>query len=292
MTINQFLRQCSRLTLISLTFLALFSQSIDAFTVKKSNKTNTTDSTSNQSIKQKSLPPIIESKPIVDQSIIETIGTIHSFECQISVDQHSFIDRGLIHITFASANSNRATVKFEPESIELNEQQLIDLQQTIARNGLYRIRVRAATNQSNEENGWIVASTRACSLISSAFHDQITLHFDINGRLIAVNLNTPIAQCSNEKSSAVKQATLLSKGAISLGRSGIKPQNVRARLQPGEMSPNSVANESTKKEEEQSFFAKYWMYIVPFMVFVLVQAFLAPENKQGQTQAAAAAPAR
>ena len=124
------------------------------------------------------------------------------------------------------------------------------------------------------------------------------LHFDIHGHLLSISHSTPITHCPPSLPSPIP-STFVSKAKLSFGRTGEKPSNVRLRLQPGEAGApvTGPAGEGGEGAQEQSFFAKYWMYIVPFGAFMLLQGLIAPaEKKEGEGGApragGAAAPAR
>lgn len=276
--------------IVLVTLMAFIIQSTNAFTVKKTAKSASNEASTEQVTTQHSTyqptahqTPPIKTKLVSEPSVsIEPLGTIHSFISQISLDEETWVDRGSIDVVFATAGNNRATVSFTPDTLNLTESQLSSLSQVVVNNGLYRIRVKPADDSSAD---WIVSSTRACALVASAYHDQLTMHFDIYGNLVTVNLRTPILTCNNEKVSTSKPASIRSKGAVSLGRSGALPHNVRVKLESSEVPFNAEA-EAAKKEEEQTFWQKYWMYIVPFGVFVLVQLVMAPPEAKAGAPAA------
>ena len=197
----------------------------------------------------------------------------------------SWTERGTVEVTFGSGNSQRAAVKLSELTLSDAEQQ--QLLRLAASNGYYRVRVPASHSRAagKETTTAVLASNRACALVASALHESLVLHFDIHGSLLSVTYTNPIPTCPASPPATLPSTTFTSRAKLSFGRTAERPQNIRVRPQPGEAGtaqPTEGGGEGKGGGgEEQSFFMKYWMYIVPFGLFVLLQAFMAgPEKGQ------------
>ena len=196
--------------------------------------------------------------------------------------------RGDVDISFSSSASSGSGqrgggVRFSSE--ELSGDDRLRLQRLVDSDGFYRVRVNTGTASSPR---YVLASVRACALAASALHQHFLFHFDIHGRLLAIQLSTPITACSQPQPAASSPlpAAFTSKAKLSFGRTGEKPANIRLRLQPGEQPSareGGAAGAEGSKEEEKTFFQKYWIYIVPLGGFMLLQAFMGAmgEKKDG-----------
>ncbi|TSQ23991.1 ER membrane protein complex subunit 10 [Bagarius yarrelli] len=156
----------------------------------------------------------------------------HSFQVD---DAPRFRSRGTIQL---KAGRENGVILSQTELSEKDRRLLKDV---AAVDGLYRIRVPRVSPQSDRQtDGYLSAFVRACSLVESHLSDVITLHTDVSGSLIGVSIVTVPGVCQGPET------------ALFI-----------ARLEQEQ-------DKKGKPQEQKSFFAKYWMYIVPLVLFLMM----------------------
>ncbi|XP_078126198.1 ER membrane protein complex subunit 10 isoform X1 [Sander vitreus] len=155
---------------------------------------------------------------------------------------------------------------------QLSEEDRTKLKEVAAVDGLYRVRVPRVFLQADRQTerqmeGYLTAFVRACAMVESHLSDVISLHTDVSGYLIGVSIVTLPGACrgievEDEVDLEVFNTTL----------SIMAPVNA-----PGPETAlflERMEMESEKKgknpQEQKSFFAKYWMYIVPLVLFLMM----------------------
>lgn len=139
----------------------------------------------------------------------------------------------------------------------------------------YRVRFVPVGAEAAVNAPVVSASVKACALATSGFRELMTFHTDVYGQLQSVSYDTPIRVCPDAgvKTKALKKSkvSFRSKGKVSLGRNGERPLNVRS-------ISNVRAEKAKPKPVEKSFWAKYWMYILPLVLFMLFSGGPEPEG--------------
>ncbi|XP_041813121.1 ER membrane protein complex subunit 10 isoform X1 [Chelmon rostratus] len=155
---------------------------------------------------------------------------------------------------------------------QLSEEDRTKLKEVAAVDGLYRIRVPRVSLQTDRQTerqmeGYLTAFVRACAMVESHLSDVITLHSDVSGYLIGVSIVTIPGAC---RGTEVEDEVDLEVFNTTL--SVMAPINA-----PGPETAlflERMEQESEKKgknpQEQKSFFAKYWMYIVPLVLFLMM----------------------
>ncbi|KAM6904689.1 ER membrane protein complex subunit 10 [Xenentodon cancila] len=154
---------------------------------------------------------------------------------------------------------------------QLSEEDRTKLKEVAAVDGLYKIRVPRVFLQADRQTEWqmeghLTAFVRACAMVESHLSDVITLHTDVSGYLIGVSIVTLPGAC---RGTEVEDEVDLEVFNTTL--SIMAPVNA-----PGPETALFIERmeESEKKgknpQEQKSFFAKYWMYIVPLVLFLMM----------------------
>jgi len=215
----------------------------------------------------------------------------------------SFVHRNNVMLDFATTPP---TVSFRPNVVTLTDSHLRDLQDAIVRDGRYYVRLRGPLQQTSSSTpelesadlGPVVqTSIPAFLLVLSTYAEKLNFEVDTLGRVIAMysedmalplftrersqeQIDAYVSVCPDPRGSEMRQAldTLLKKGAsihskakISFGKVGEKPRLLRSATQK-----EGAATE----EDNRSFLQKYWMYIVPAGLVMLLQGFMAPPQAQ------------
>ncbi|KAM9745858.1 ER membrane protein complex subunit 10 isoform 1-T1 [Menidia menidia] len=154
----------------------------------------------------------------------------------------------------------------------LSEEDRTKLKEVAAVDGLYKIRVPRVFLQADRQaelqmEGYLTAFVRACAMVESHLSDVITLHTDVSGYVIGVSIVTLPGAC---RGTEVEDEVDLEVFNTTL--SVMAPVNA-----PGPETAlflERMEQESEKKgknpQEQKSFFAKYWMYIVPLVLFLMM----------------------
>uniref|UniRef100_A0A096M858 ER membrane protein complex subunit 10 n=2 Tax=Poecilia TaxID=8080 RepID=A0A096M858_POEFO len=187
----------------------------------------------------------------------------HSFELD---DVAKFQSRGSLLLKTGREPSVSLTQN------QLSEDDRSKLKEVAAVDGLYRIRVPRVFLQADRQTEWqmdgyLTAFVRACAMVESHLSDVITLHTDVSGYLIGVSIVTLPGAC---RGAEVEDEVDLEVFNTTL--SIMAPVNA-----PGPETAlflERMEQESEKKgknpQEQKSFFAKYWMYIVPLVLFLMM----------------------
>lgn len=197
-----------------------------------------------------------------------TLSVEHSFD---SGREPLFTKRGTV--TLHSLKSGVA--EFLPDE-ELSDQQRQQIKELARNNGIYRIRVGRLTTDENSMN-YLYSFVKACALVESRLSDIITIHVDHAGSLIGVSFTTTAPYCSGQP---VSNADLMDfNTTIDVQQSVIGPMpETQAYIQKVEMEKQQAKGQQV---DNRSFFAKYWMYLVPLVIFMMLIQNVDPNAGQG-----------
>jgi len=155
---------------------------------------------------------------------------------------------------------------------QLSEEDRIKLKEVAAVDGLYRIRVPRVFLQADRQTerqmeGYLTAFVRACAMVESHLSDIISIHTDVSGYLIGISIVTIPGAC---RGTEVEDEVDLEIFNTTL--SIMAPVNA-----PGpetalflERMEQETERKGKNPQEQKSFFAKYWMYIVPLVLFLMM----------------------
>ena len=142
------------------------------------------------------------------------------------------------------------------------------LKEAAYKGNFYHIRIAVQPLETEESNEPYYLSTfiKACSLLQSNFSDIIKLNVDHTGQIFAVGLSTTTADCSHQKDLMDKErfnTTVL----LSHVTPGPAPDT---QTYIKKLEDERREKERGKGKDNRSFLAKYWMYIVPLVLFLLL----------------------
>nr|CAG4648412.1 EOG090X0JXR [Moina brachiata]SVE93394.1 EOG090X0JXR [Moina brachiata] len=131
-----------------------------------------------------------------------------------------------------------------------------------------------AVVRSNGVERTFLTSTKACLLFESKLSDIITIHVDLFGNIYGLSVAVPPnQQCVGDLTEfdASFNTTVL----ISYMENGPVP-DVTMYVQ--KLEQEKVAKERGETKDNRSFFAKYWMYILPVVLVVMMSGASNPEQ--------------
>nr|A7E2M3.1 RecName: Full=ER membrane protein complex subunit 10; Flags: Precursor [Danio rerio]AAI50421.1 Zgc:171980 protein [Danio rerio] len=155
---------------------------------------------------------------------------------------------------------------------QLSEKDRNTLKDVAAVDGLYRIRVPRVSLQVDRQTerqyeGYLTAFVRACALVESHLSDVITLHTDVSGYVIGISIVTIPGSCrgievEDEVDLEVFNTTISVMAPVTAPVPETAPYIERMEMEMEKKGKNP--------QEQKSFFAKYWMYIVPLVLFLMM----------------------
>nr|CAG4645961.1 EOG090X0JXR [Lynceus sp. MCZ IZ 141354] len=183
----------------------------------------------------------------------------YSFQLFHSLDQSQdpfYTSRGQVNVQ--SLRSGLFTLN--PGSLDADE--LEQLKKVASEGGFYRLKAVVQDHTGKERS--LQAFTKACSILKSGLSDSIGFHFDSQGNPVGMGLTTFNPICEGEDA----DETVFSTSAqLHFSEPGPQP-DVTFYVQRQEQE--KVAKERGDTKDNRSFFAKYWMYILPVALLLMM----------------------
>lgn len=180
-------------------------------------------------------------------------------------DQLEFVERGSLNfksLTHGTGSYHQSSALMPHESNVLKE--------LAASGGLYRARVptQLLSLQTSEDIGYVSSYMKACSLLESNMSDEITIHADQSGQVLGISILPIKGTCTKsiDEISAMDLTTFNTTVTLSLVVPGPVP-DTQAYLEKME---EERLQKKANGTDNRSFFAKYWMYIIPVVLFLMI----------------------
>ncbi|KAJ7384400.1 ER membrane protein complex subunit 10 [Desmophyllum pertusum] len=191
-----------------------------------------------------------------------------------------FKPRGTIYVKSLKSStgifSQREVLSFED---------MDSLKDLASNNGYYRIRLQPKTAESSDGvDSSVTTFVKACALFTSRLTETITLSVDSTGHLYGVGLIVPDGGC-HPKTLNLDETPLPSNFntsvVVMLQGTGQLP-DTQTYVQKMEKEKRDKATGQT--QDNRSFLAKYWMYIVPVVIFMMLTSQQQEQQGEGGGQ--------
>lgn len=209
-----------------------------------------------------------------------TVNSNDEYDGQVTlVVQHSldsdpearFVSRGTITV-----RSIRAGMAAFNADGPLSSEDRIKLKELVQLDRPYRLRV--STKLGNDQSRYVSTFIKACSLYESHLSDIIVLHMDQAGEVLGVSVRTQNMLCEGINVPDSQLVSFNTSVIVNQMENGPVPDTA-SYVQ--KMEKEKAEKAKGEQSDNRGFFAKYWMYIVPIFIFVLISGAANPEAQGG-----------
>lgn len=161
----------------------------------------------------------------------------------------------------------------------INQELLEYLKESAISGDFYYLKAQAyRTLDMDNEEPYQVSTTflRSCALLESLLSDQLVINLDVNGKFVFLSANVPGQYCAEsspltassminaigDNSNHFNTSIFLMKTSVNAG------PETKTYLQRIEQERQEKLRGA--KQDNRSFLAKYWMYIVPVVIFMVI----------------------
>ncbi|KAL4225272.1 ER membrane protein complex subunit 10 [Mactra antiquata] len=195
-----------------------------------------------------------------------TLTLEHSFD---QGQDPVFTKRGTVVIR--SVQSNKATFS-QLTSLSSEDRKL--LKESVKTDGIYRIRI--PIRETEEGTVYVSTFTKACAIYESGLSEILVISVDQSGEVLGISIATRYCQGIHVPSSNLSDWN--TKVDISVTVTGPAP-DTQSYIEKIKRDEQEKAKGS--QADNRSFFSKYWMYIVPFVIMMFIMQSIDPQQQQG-----------
>lgn len=196
-----------------------------------------------------------------------TLSLEHSFDQGVDP---VFTKRGTIVIK--SMQTKRATFS-QVAPLSAEDRRL--LKASAQEDGIYRIRI--PMRETGEGTVYVSTFTKACAIYESSLSETLLISVDQSGEVLGVSMATD-KYCMGIDVPSANLTDWYTKVEISVSVAGPVPdtQSYIDKIKRDEREKAKGA-----QGDNRSFFSKYWMYIVPFVIMMFVMQSMDPQQGGG-----------
>ncbi|GLG98491.1 Putative hematopoietic signal peptide-containing membrane protein [Gryllus bimaculatus] len=186
------------------------------------------------------------------------------------VPNPDFHDRGTVFVY--SIRSGSVSLEQPPLSVS-DREKLLKLSE---KGGIYRLHSSVQSADGKETS--FLTFVKACSLVESHLSDILSVSLDHTGSVIGVSMMTSPGVCEGQ---------LVTKDDIRLFNTTVFVKHMEQGPVPDtaayiqKLEREKEARERGETKDNRSFLAKYWMYIVPLVIFLVLSGAANPEGAAG-----------
>ncbi|XP_065835947.1 ER membrane protein complex subunit 10-like [Oscarella lobularis] len=176
-----------------------------------------------------------------------------------------FVPRGFVQLKSLKS----ATASFH-QNTKLSSEELNNLKKMAKTGDLYKIRTNSQINLLDDvksrDNHYVLTCAKACSLLKSGLTETIWIHKDDEGNIygLSLEIDSPCSIYHHETKTPNQFNTtiLIDQGAVSMGPD----------TQPFLDKLKREQQEKESGKDNRSFLQKYWMYIVPLVLVLMMNS--------------------
>ncbi|XP_078725116.1 ER membrane protein complex subunit 10 [Lampetra fluviatilis] len=193
--------------------------------------------------------------------------------------EHSFEVDGSVQFR------RRGTVIWRPQrehAVSISQPPFTDdernkLREVAEVDGLYRIRLPIPMGGDGSSTEYVFTFVRACALLEAQLSDLLTLHLDAVGAIAGISLEVVPGGCHGYEVEDVDLENFNTTLTVTTPVVLLGPETASyiQRLE------QEQAQRTKNPQEQKSFFAKYWMYIIPIVLFLIMSGAQDPGNQGG-----------
>ncbi|XP_034239956.1 ER membrane protein complex subunit 10 isoform X2 [Thrips palmi] len=139
---------------------------------------------------------------------------------------------------------------------------------------LYRMQATVVTSSNKVVE--FLTFMKACALVESGFSDVLTVNLDHSGGVIAISASAPYGICQGAPIPPDEKLRFFNTTIVVRHMDNGPVPDTATYIQ--KMERERDARERGDQKDNRSFIAKYWMYIVPLLIFVLLSSAGQPEG--------------
>ncbi|ENN82905.1 hypothetical protein YQE_00729, partial [Dendroctonus ponderosae] len=185
-----------------------------------------------------------------------------------------YTERG--NITVQSLRLRQAIVSQKP----LSKAEQLQIQKLAESNELYKTRITVVANDGTERT--FISAVKACMLAESELDDRFSVSLDYSGRVVGVtNVIASKSACEGASAPLDKLKEFTTNVYVRHTEVGAIPDTASFVQK---IEREREAQEKGEVKDNRSFLAKYWMYIVPVVIVMVISSASNPEGQGGGQQ--------
>lgn len=155
-----------------------------------------------------------------------------------------------------------------------------DVLSSLAKNKkLYRLKAEVVGSDGVKTT--FLSSIKACHLLQSALHDFITINFDHNNAVLGINIKAVSFDGTSDDCDSLVLDNVNEFSTV-VNMKNIEPAPIadtQSFIQ--KLEREKEMREKGGESDNRSFLQKYWMYLVPAVILLLVSGITNPEAQGG-----------